>query len=101
MPSRASPTGLSTVVELFADRSHLTLEANVFTHELGDLFDCVQRRGVIPPTECAPDDGQRRLRRLADEVHRDLTREDDVLVAALALHLLDRDRVVRGNRDLD
>src|ERR1019366_6768404 len=98
MPSRAQRTGLSTVVQLLADGSHLTLETDVLTHDLGDLFNGGQRGGVVPPAEGAADDRERRLGRLADEVHRDLTRKHDVLVAALALHLLDRDGVMRGNR---
>ena len=59
MPSRAPGTGLSTVVQLFADRSHLALEAHVLTRELGDLFDRVQRCGVVPTAEGAADDRER------------------------------------------
>ena len=54
-PSPVRATGLSTVVELLADGSHLTLEANVFAHQLGDLLDRMQRGGVVAPTEGAPD----------------------------------------------
>ncbi len=59
MPSPAPATGLSTVVELLADGAHLTLKADVLAHELRDLFDSVQRGGVVPAPERAPDDGER------------------------------------------
>lgn len=55
MPSPGPATGLSTVVELLANRAHLTLEADVLAHQLGDLLDGVQRSGVIPPPEGGAD----------------------------------------------
>jgi hypothetical protein len=55
MPSPGPATGLSTVVELLADRAHLTLEADVLAHQLGDLLDGVQRGGVIPSPESGAD----------------------------------------------
>lgn len=56
MPSRGPATGLSTVVELLANRAHLTLEADVLAHQFGDLLDGVQRGGVIPSAERGADD---------------------------------------------
>lgn len=56
MSSRVSRTGLSTVVQLLADRAHLTLESNILTHQLGDLFDRVERRGVVAATKGTADD---------------------------------------------
>ncbi len=55
-PSPVSTTGLSTVVQLLANGAHLTLEADVLAHELGDLFNRVQRGGVIPSPEGTADD---------------------------------------------
>jgi hypothetical protein len=51
MPSPTPATGLSTVVQLLADGAYLTLEAHVFTHELGDLLDRVERGRVVPSTK--------------------------------------------------
>jgi hypothetical protein len=55
MPSPGPATGLSTVVELLANRAHLTLEADVLAHQLGNFLDGVQRSGVIPPAERGAD----------------------------------------------
>jgi hypothetical protein len=52
-------TGLSTAVQVFADGAHLTLETYVLAHELGDLFDGMQRCGVVASAEGAADDRQR------------------------------------------
>ena len=52
---------------------------------------------MIATAERRPDDGQRRLGLLADQVHGHLPRIDDVLVAPLALHLVDGDGVVVGH----
>jgi hypothetical protein len=59
IPSPTPATGLSTVVQLLADRAHLTLEAHVFAHELGDLLDRVERGRVVPPTKGTADHRER------------------------------------------
>src|SRR5438270_6397546 len=56
---------------------------------------------MISPSEGLPDRRQRGGGLLPDQEHRDLAWEDNVLVAALTLHLLQADVIEVGDRARD
>src|SRR5206468_7859652 len=88
-------------VELLADRLHLITQALVFFELVGDLLDRVKGGRVIAPAKSLSDRGQGGRRLFANQVHRDLAGKDDVLVAALAFHVVEGHVVVVGDQDLD
>jgi hypothetical protein len=62
-----------------------------------DLVSGVHNRGVVFLAEFARDLGQRCVGKVARQIHRDLARYRQALVAALALKLLLRDAVEAGH----
>src|SRR5581483_4953702 len=69
-------------------------EIVVLGHLPLDLLAAVEHGRVVPAAQGFADTQERRLGLLAHEVHRDLARQDDLLVARLAPKLLGRDAVV-------
>jgi hypothetical protein len=59
----------------------------IFLHEPRDLRRRVDDRRMVAPAELPADLRQRGVRELARQVHRDLTRVDDVLRALVAAEL--------------
>src|SRR5438105_15952969 len=75
----------SSCVEPFPDGLDLVAKAFVLLELVHDLLDRVQGRRVVAAAEGLPDHRQGGGRLFADNEHGDLAREDDVLVAPLAL----------------
>src|SRR5207302_8445146 len=74
---------LAVGVQHLAQSADVPPEIVVLGHLSLDLLAAVQHRGVIPAAQGLPDPKERGLRLLAHEVHGDLAREDDLLVAGL------------------
>src|SRR6478735_4791178 len=74
---------------------------SILRDQTGDLTRRVDHGGVVAAAELLADLGQRRVRELAREVHRDLPRVGDRLRAALAAELGDREPEPVGHRLLD
>src|SRR3989441_11015339 len=90
--------GLAVGVQHLAQSADVPPEIVVLGHLPLDLLAAVQHRGMIPAAQGLPDPKERGLRLLTHEVHGDLAREDDLLVAGLALDLIERHAVVAGHR---
>ena len=69
-------------------RAHFAAEFRIVILLLLDLVARVHDRGVVLLAEFARDLRQRRIGELAREVHRDLARHRQALIAALAFQLL-------------
>src|ERR1700686_4676171 len=80
-------------IKNFAKFSKVGLETLVLFGVGRNLLVGVKYCRVVTSSEGLADRRQGRRRFLADQEHRHLPREDDVLVAALALHLLEADVV--------
>src|SRR5579871_1178867 len=65
----------------------------VALHLLLDFVARIHDRGVILLTEVARDLGQRVVRELGGNIHRDLARGGEALIAPAVVHLLDRQTV--------
>src|SRR6266498_1594643 len=65
--------------ERFPDRHQLGAEGGVGLQLALDLLDAVHHRRVVAAAQIVADLGQGDPRLLAQQVHRDLTREDDLL----------------------
>src|SRR2546421_1431623 len=100
-PRRRPQLAVSTGVELLAQGAQVLLEAGVLTAELGDLLVGVQHGGVVLAAEGLADGREAGGGLLSDEEHGHLSGEDYVLVPTAALHLLQGDVVVGGDRLLD
>src|SRR5437764_11137529 len=92
-PRRAAGVGSGGLlgVEELAERVDVAPEVVVLAHLALDLLAAVEDGRVVAAAEGFTDAEQRRLGLLAHEVHRDLARQDDLLVAGLAAEL------IRGN----
>src|SRR5437762_1391177 len=98
---RGSQRGTGLVrVEHLADGSDVTPEIVVLGHLALDLFAAVEHRRMVAATKRLADAQERRLGLLAHQVHRDLPREDDLLVPRFPAQLLGRHAVV-ARHDLD
>src|SRR6266545_6653837 len=91
-----APSGLVRVQHL-AEGPDVPAEVVVLGHLALDLLAAVEDGGVVAAAESLADTHERRLGLLAHEVHRDLAREDDLLVAGLAAELFGRHAVVPGD----
>src|SRR5260370_41554240 len=85
-------------VQQLAEGVDVPAEVVVLAHLAFDLLAAVQHGRVIASAEGFADPQQRRLGLLAHEVHRDLPRQDDLLIARLAPELVRRDPVVLRDR---
>src|SRR6266699_790112 len=81
---------------MFADGDDLAAQCriDIVFHGLLNLFARVQDGAMITPTEELPDLEERDLGLQAHQVHSDLAWHDDMFVALLAAHILQRDVVV-------
>src|SRR5213078_5296592 len=70
---------------------HEVVHRAVLANHARDFRGGVDNGRVVAPAELLADLGQRRVCELAREVHRDLARVDDVLRAAVAAELLERE----------
>src|SRR5439155_21625912 len=94
--TRAS-SGASVGVDQLADRRDLPPQLVVACRLPGDLVAGVEHRGVVAPAELRADAQERDVGLLAHEEHRDLARDDDRLVALLALERVEAHAVVLGH----
>src|SRR5258706_955669 len=94
------PTWLLGGVEHLPESPDVTPEVVVLGHLALDLFATVEHGRVTAAAERRADPQKWRLGLLAHEVHRDLARKHDLLVARLPLELPDRHAVVLRD-DLD
>src|SRR4051794_10140884 len=80
---------------------HEVVHRPILTDQAGNLGGRVDDGGVVAAAELLADARQRGVRELAGEVHRDLTRVDDVLRPAVAAELLEREVEALGDEILD
>src|SRR5437867_2386452 len=97
-PGRSRGATRSVGVEELANSPDVPPKVVVLSHFALDLFAAVQDRRVVSPAEGLADPEEWRLCLFAHEVHRDLTREDHLLVASLPLDLIQRNPVVARDR---
>ena len=86
--------GLEALGELYDLVVHLL----AFSHQLLDLLERVDDRGVVPSAELPGDGGERQVGLIPHHVHADLTSRDQRALAALALQGIDGEaEVVRSD----
>src|SRR5947207_15181073 len=80
---------------------HEVVHRPVLTDQTGDLGGRVDDRCVVAAAELLADPRQGRVGELAGEVHRHLSRVDDVLGALLTAELVERELESLGHEILD
>src|SRR5258706_3248333 len=81
-------------VQHLPEGTDVPAEVVVLRHLALDLFAAVEDRRVVAAPQGLADAHKGRLRLLAHEVHRDLTRQDHLLVGGLAPQLVRRTAVI-------
>src|SRR5687768_3580620 len=81
-------------VQHLPEGADVSPEVIVLRHLALDLLAAVEHGRVIAPAQGLADPHERRLRLLTHQVHRDLAREDDLLVPRLSPQLVGRHAVV-------
>src|SRR5437899_10883860 len=90
VPSARIPQ-VSVRIEELAKFSEICLKTLILFRIGRDLFIGMKDSGMVSAAEGLPDGRQRGGRLLADQKHRHLAWQDDVLVPALARHFLEAD----------